>query len=122
MTIPEFCRYLQNLDNSPESTLAFDMNMDDPKFSKHPCKSACCLGGHARILLGDDYAEMPIAACLAEVLDIPEHDAERMCWPGRYGADFAYNATVDQACEMLEIYAKHEWVDWHSPFGLDIAD
>lgn len=100
--------HLKNLDNSPKSKLGFDMNWEhfETRRSTHPCGSACCIGGHAAILLGEDY-EGSITDAVEELCEVPDNVARKICWPSGY-----YRAPLENAIEMLEKCRDTGMVDW----------
>ncbi len=92
--------HLRNLDDSEKSPLGFDMNYDhmNTKAAEHPCGSACCIGGHAAMLLKRPV--MGISEALAELCSIPYVIARKICWPD-CGSHY-YDASLQDAITMLE--------------------
>lgn len=80
--------HLKSLDNGPTSPCGFDMNCTHgaAEYTDHPCGTACCIGGHAALLLmrqGMLSCEVAnIDGALALYCDIDETTAARICWPG----------------------------------------
>lgn len=106
--------HLRNIDNSEESDLGFDMNYEyrDRRGSDHSCGSACCIGGHAATLLDDPSFD--ITADLAELCDLPNEISRKICWPTGH-----YDATLEEAIEVLEYCRATGLVDWDSVRNAD---
>lgn len=99
--------HFKNLDNSPMSKLGFDMNYEhsQKRKSTHPCGSACCIGGHAALLLNRDHLD--ITDAVEKLCEVPDHIARSICWPSGY-----YRAPLENAIEMLEKCRDTGMVDW----------
>lgn len=122
--------HLRKLDNSPTSAMGFDMNTE-PAYSsssEHPCGSACCIGGHAALLLEKQYSPTrhTIAAALSVLCDIPlkenRHGEESgiaydLCWPGREWYCSYSDITLEQAIQVLEHCRDTGEVDWSIAIG-----
>lgn len=109
--------HLETLDNGPTSECGFDMNYEvlHRETSKHPCGSACCIGGHAALLLGDE--EQTPEEALSLLCEIPWRDADRLCWPGRTTAVDYSKTLLTDALDVLRHYRDTGEVDWS-----DVAD
>lgn len=99
--------HLRRIDNSEKSKLGFDMNWEyqNRMDSTHPCGSACCIGGHASTLL--DNPTFDIIDDLAELCNIPQEISRKICWPTGH-----YDATLEEAIEVLEHCRDTGLVDW----------
>lgn len=108
MTLSEFMDHLSMVE-SPDSPVRFDMahTAELRHMTKHPCGSACCIGGHASLLLGK-HSDAPVTA-LRELLSIPYMDAYDICYPISLGG---YTASLKTAMLLLEHYAATGEVDW----------
>ena len=104
--------HLEHLDNSPQSKCGFDMNheADHRDHSNHDCGSACCIGGHAALLLGDE--ELSPEAAMYILCDIPSEDACNLCWPGRKSHVEYKWVSLDDALGVLRNYRDTGEVDW----------
>jgi len=104
--------HLEHLDNSEDSPCGFDMNFeaDARDNSKHPCGSACCIGGHAALLLGNE--EMCPEDALSQFCDIPSNDAEQLCWPGRRHEVTYALTTLEDVLPVLRHYRDTGEIDW----------
>ncbi len=104
--------HLKKIDNSEKSLLGFDMNLSHQSAlsTDHPCGSACCIGGHAAMLL--KRPEMLIGDALAKLCSIPRSVATKLCWPdcGHPG----YYAPLEDAVEMLEHCRDTGETLWHT--------
>ena len=112
--------YLENLDNSPNSKCGFDMNYEhESHYTDHPCGTACCIGGHAELILGGYHPEDPeVVEALSRLCNIPVKIANKICWPGsRANCPEAYEATLEQAIKVLEICRDTGKVDWPKALG-----
>jgi len=105
--------HLEHLDNSPQSECGFDMNYqaDNREHSNHCCGSACCIGGHAALLLEDENLSPETA--LSRLCEIPEEDADRLCWPGSGESHVEYKwVSLHDALGVLRNYRDTGEVDW----------
>lgn len=119
---------MELMDNGPTSDCGFDMDhtAETRHCSTHPCGSACCIGGHAALMLiekaGTDlhiadwlaeqtYGVEPGAA-LAELCSIPLRDAGLICWPGRVYRILYSKVTLEDALRVLRTYRDTGVVDW----------
>lgn len=113
MGISRIIERLGDLDNGPRSMCGFDMNLTAEIRNKthHPCGSACCLGGHAALMLNREHLEPEVA--LAELCEIPLEDAFDLCWPGRNMGELSYHlVTLQDALDVLRHYRDTGHVDW----------
>ena len=94
--------HLKNLDNSETSEMGFDMNYGQRErdATQHPCGSACCIGGHAAVLLKKE--KMEISDALQELCDIPHETAYKICWPPAHDEKNHYEAPLEVAIAVLE--------------------
>lgn len=111
MTLSEFMDYLSRVD-APDTKCGFDMNKTAKRrgCSEHPCGSACCIGGHAALLLGRHMDEPELA--LAELVGIKQAQAHAICWPEVAPGCNPYSATLQQALRLLEHYSATGEVNW----------
>lgn len=109
---------LEGTEQNPNIKCGFDMNFEanTRDASKHPCGSACCIGGHATILLSGwntlNYQWHDTSSAMADLCGIPCDDAEKICWPMRtYNFPYSY-VTLDDALRVLRHYRDTGEVDW----------
>ncbi|NJL71048.1 MAG: hypothetical protein HC888_05245 [Candidatus Competibacteraceae bacterium] len=108
MTLSEFMDYLSRVE-APDTKCGFDMreSASSRYMTEHDCDSACCIGGHAALLLGNE--DIPPDDALVRLLTISAEDAHRICYPNCYEN---YQATLAQALRLLEHYSATGEVDW----------
>lgn len=113
MNIDHFIHFIANIDDGPKSRCGFDMGRERAhrNASNHPCGTAMCIGGWAGHLLGVKDTVSPTAA-LSELLNIPTADAQAICWPDTDIDPDPYEATKEQAVELLQHYRATGVVDW----------
>lgn len=94
--------HLKNLDNSETSKMGFDMNYDNTYAdgTAHPCGSACCIGGHAAVLLKNK--KLDITEAIQTLCDIPYTTAFKICWPPVIDEKNHYEAPLEVAIAVLE--------------------
>jgi hypothetical protein len=112
--LTDLANLLRSIDNSPESELGFDMhaNFQFANDSKHPCGSACCIGGWIQacnVELQDSELEEAVQA-LQPNLDIDE--CYLLCSPKPFSK--AWNATPEQAARAVEILRDTGVCDWET--------
>jgi hypothetical protein len=110
-TLSELALFFEQMDNSAEAVLAFDMATSHPEegHSTHPCGTACCIGGWVRLLVGNGH-HRPMVLVMSNHFGIPYEDCELMCFPK--DAEH-YNATSAQAAAMLRHYDATGLVVWN---------
>lgn len=111
-TIPETGLPVADDDVGGE-VIGFDMNADEEcrGDSRHPCGSACCIGGWVGLLrpdLEDMSLDHRIVVLSGEV--IPIWEASRLCYP--YSFRSAWFATPAQAARAVEILRDTGRCDW----------
>lgn len=113
MTILELADHIEQLDDSPTSTLGFDMLKAwvSREHSGHPCGTACCIGGHANALLGGKFRGATMDALVA-LTGIPDQAASLICYPDSYKHPNPYHSSPKQAARLLRHYAETGEVDW----------
>lgn len=114
----EFIEHLSKVDR-PESPVKFDMDKTalHRNSTLRGCGSACCIGGHAALLLDKHFDEPHWA--LAELTGIPGYDAKDICWPKVTEDVNPYSAPLSQAIDLLKHYAKTGVVDWSRAMGVE---
>lgn len=118
MTMEDFIEHLSKVDQ-PESPVKFDMDKTalHRQSTLRGCGSACCIGGHASLLL-DKLFDEP-AWALAELTGIPHWQANAICWPDVSEDINPYGATLEQAINLLKHYVKTGEVDWPRALGVE---
>lgn len=101
-----FIAYLRNL--PPD--LGFNMNFSSP--TPTSCGSACCLGGHACVFLGESQEALSITQALRVVSDfaMSTSQAYRLCFPP--DDHWAWKATVEDAVATLEHFKLTGEAEW----------
>ena len=104
---------LKNLDNSPTSQLGFDMSLPYPiaETTRHPCGTACCIGGFAQKILNTELATI---SALAKLCDCCHSVSEDLCYP-RSVCRHIYNwsdISLEWAIAVLEHCRDTGEVDW----------
>lgn len=112
--LQKIIEHLKNLDNSEKSACGFDMSRDSTYAvsTAHPCGTACCIGGHAALIL-----KMPTLspeAALTLLCDIPHTTADELCWPPTKVLPIGYmtEITLEEAVNVLEHCRDTGEVDW----------
>lgn len=116
---------LRNLDNSPDSEMGFDMNVTHTqmKITKHPCGTACCIGGHAALALRESAEEISnmdphFIGVEQALMDWCELDkmgvSTALCWPSKNKINYkSYSRiTIDHTIAVLEHCRDTGVVDW----------
>lgn len=110
-TIDDLIDILRGIDNGPESATGFDMMYSAPNagYSKHPCGSACCIGGHATLVLRKPRLDLEEAV---EAFGVPPDLSHDLCYPSGNGLSAGYSASPAQAIRCLQIVRDEGVVDW----------
>ena len=111
--LTDLANLLRSIDNSPESKLGFDMgtSFQFAKDSKHPCGSACCIGGWVQACNGTlhYYGLERDVHKLQPDLDIDE--CYLLCYPDSIKA---FRSTPKQAARAVEILRDTGVCDWET--------
>jgi len=106
--LADFLDVLDN-DNVAEGGIGFDMkNTYRSRLStKHPCGSACCIGGwaaRAEMLSSENSPIGILGAIMSLRPNVTRRQADRICLPLVFEA---YNATPQQGAEVLRFVADN---------------
>lgn len=112
--INDLIEIIRAVDDSPESKCGFDMNRraGGRNYSLHPCRTACCIGGHAALALGKCNLDPESAVAR---FGIPATDADAICYPPFFDIDSdhpGWSAKPRHAIRLLERYRDTGEVDW----------
>lgn len=108
--INDLIAIIRAVDDSPTSECGFDMGeiAFSRGSSRHPCGTACCIGGHAALALGEEGMFPEVAVMKFGVGSII--DADEICYPPP--GYRAWDAKPRHAIRLLERYRDTGVVDW----------
>lgn len=111
--LAEFLKTLPANDD-PDAEIGFAMLRSNPKYSDHPCGSACCIAGWVK-LCNPETTDMYLEDTLQTLGAVSEKQASRLCWAeDKNGREFdpAWGATPQQAARAVEILRDEGIADW----------
>lgn len=105
---------LKKIDNeNPRIQNGFDMEQPygSREFSKHPCGSACCIGGWVQHY-NTETRHLSLADTVLSIspFGIDHSEADNLCFP--QPESDAWNATPQQAARAVEILRDTGKCDW----------
>lgn len=110
--LTDLANLLRSIDNSPESELGFDMRwtLKATRFSKHPCGSACCIGGWVQACNKELSGKRLQDSIKMLQPSLDWYECFKLCFPNEY--EEAWAATPEQAARAVEILRDTGKCDW----------
>lgn len=126
-TLQEVADFLKTMDNSKDAQTGFDMLCSHPsQTTRHPCGSACCIGGWINYVNGTHYSLAHAVQQLTTKVDkgVQYEEAHELCFMKRGVADMGLpdrieaienrmvSVTPQQAARAIEILLETGACDW----------
>ena len=113
----ELADFLENLDDSENADIGFDMRRPLPSSSDHPCGTACCIGGWVS-LLSKEVDKFPTLQKAIMSLDenVEWEEADQLCYPTSDFLNNPYDVTAKQAAKVVRHLAKTGETNWNIAF------
>jgi hypothetical protein len=109
--LDKLINHLENLDNSENSKLGFDMRrlLSDAHMTNHPCGTACCILGH----LDTMYDRVGFSTSFySELSGLGEHIIDELFFPSSFVVPNYRHITLERAIAVLKNLKATGIVDW----------